>query len=121
MTESDGSPATQQGSDRQEYRTQNRPTGSGLVDARAESRARGLYSAHVDHQVVSALQTAHMGVVYKPFADSPGAIEASPARFWDYFTAELSKTRSLSTFVASERRQSRGQTDLETFTGGEKA
>lgn len=91
-----------------------------FVDAHAEARARERYHAHVEHQVSSALQSARLGVFYKPFADAPGAIEASPARFYDYFVAELS-IRSLSTFVAGEQSEASGQTDLGVFDQGETA
>jgi hypothetical protein len=121
MPTPDESPASEQGPDRDVQAQSDPPsdhdrrTGRDVLEARADARARERYHDQIDHRVRSALDSARIGVVYNPFADAPGGIEASPATFWDYFVGEVSKALPLSTYQAGADGHA-GQTDLGAFS-----
>lgn len=119
MPTPDDSAVSTQGTDHEttEQPPDDTPLSAGrdVLAKQATVEARERYFRQVDHRVESALQSARIGVIYNPFADAPGAIEASPATFWDYFVAEASKALPLSTYRKSADAQITGQADLSAF------
>lgn len=94
-------------------------TGGDVVQCRVDERAEELYRARINGRFKRARELAYVGVVTKPLADAPGAMEASPATWWDYFHANM---RPVSFERCRDRanREVAGQTGLELFNTSEK-
>ncbi|ELY68867.1 hypothetical protein [Natrinema versiforme] len=90
--------------------TPNSDTHSALKREIAQQRAVD----NIDTQIDAALADARLGVLHKPFADAPGAIDANPATWWDYFWAELSPVPT-DAYRDSAAEQASGQVSLGDF------